>query len=91
MKNPVVKLNVFGMEYEGGIKFEIVHDLNPDLFGRLHDEWYSMPLPFGEESLILFVKLCRPDCICVTKADYEKVTKGKAVKATKEEWEAENN
>jgi hypothetical protein len=91
MKNPITKLAVWGIKFEGGIEFHIVHNLPEKTFDTLFDRWYNMPLPFEEDSLILFVKIHYPDCICVKKSDYDKITKGKVERATKEEYEAQNH
>lgn len=91
MKNPITKLSVFGQEFEGGIKFKIVHNLPENDFVSLFKVWYSSDLEFSQESLIAFVKKHRLGKMCISKADYDKITKGKVVHATKEEYEAENN
>lgn len=87
MENPIVKFNLFGQEFEGGVKFEIIHDLPPKVFKSLFDTWYSLPVPFSEESLILYVKINHPDCVCLKKSDYDEITKGKVERVTKEEYE----
>lgn len=91
MKNPIIKINESVLMFEGGIEFRIFHDLPEETFNTLFDRWYNMPLPFEEDSLILFVKIHYPDCICVKKSDYDKITKGKVERATKEEYEAQNH
>lgn len=88
---PITKLAVFKVQFDSGMKFEIFHNLTEKEIGDLFDWWVGLPIPFSEDKFIFFVKYQHPGCICVSKADYDKITKGKAIPATKEEYEVENN
>lgn len=74
--------------------FELVTDLvSETIFDKLYHEWFDHPSTkiWCVESLIMYIKDKHPDCICLLKKDYDSLTKGKVIEATKEEWEAENN
>lgn len=86
---PITKLNIFGQEFADGTKFEIVHNLPVEKFERLFYLWYNSSAEFSQASLIDYVKRNSLGRICVSKADYDKITKGKAIPATKEEYEAQ--
>lgn len=73
--------------------FTIVTNLSIERFESLYKEWYDSPFTkiWTPENLVWFIKSQLPECICVTKEQYTKQTKGKVTNASKEEWEAENN
>lgn len=94
-KPPVTRLYVIEGDCNG--KFKIVTDFTTEKeqseFHRLYLEWFDHPKTFiwNIESFIIYFKIKFPNRICVLEKDYKEITQGKAIKATKEEWEAENN
>lgn len=91
-KPPISKLRVIAVECNG--YFELVTDFKTqEEFDKLFTEWFDHPDTnrWCAESLILFIKMKQPNRICVLQADFDRITKGKFIQATKEEWEAENN
>ena len=91
-KPPISKLLEFSSDCNG--PFTIVTDITkPGEFEKLYLEWYDHPATYMwcAESFIAYVKNKIPKCICVLKEDFEAITKGQFIPATKEEYEAENN
>lgn len=90
-KPPITKLSEFTMEING--VFTIVTDISHNDFDRLYREWFDHPSTFMwcGESLAGYIKSKCPKNICLLKDDFDKITKGKFIPATKEEYEAENN
>lgn len=91
-KPPISKLRVIGVECNG--YFELVTDFKTqEEFDKLFMEWFDHPETkmWCAESLIAYIKMKQPKCICVLQEDFEAITKGKFIPATKEEYEAENN
>jgi hypothetical protein len=89
-QNPVTRLTVAHVELSNGTKFSLVHDLDQAIWARLLDRWKRKASTLTQASLIFWVKDRRPHCICVSKKDFDEITAGKSVPATKEEYEAEN-
>lgn len=91
-KPPVTKLMVIGVECNG--YFELVTNFsNQKEFDKIFREWFDHPktIMWCAESLIAYIKMKQPNRICLLQEDYEAITKGKFIPATKEEYEAENN
>ena len=91
-KPPVTRLAVIEGDCNG--PFKIVTDMtHGSEFKDLYVMWFNSPDTkiWSIESFITWFKERHPDRICVLHSDYETITKGKVVPATKEEWEAENN
>jgi len=91
-KPPVTRLAEYTLDVNG--VFTLVSDITDEkLFDKLYREWFDHPSTFMwcAESLIMYIKSKYSKSICLLKEDYEKLTKGKVIHATKEEWEAENN
>lgn len=94
-KPPVTRLAVIEGECNG--KFKIVTDFctqnEMQKFDEIYREWFDHPdtVRWCIESFMVYFKLKYPNRICLLYEDYEKFTKGKAIPATKEEWESENN
>jgi hypothetical protein len=91
-KPPISKLRVIGVECNG--YFELVTDFKTqEEFNALFHEWFDHPATnrWCAETLIGYIKSKRPNRICVLQEDFDRITKGKMIPATKEEWEAENN
>lgn len=88
--NPVTKLTISTVQLSTGLEFKLVHDLAETTWAALFNRWLRKAKQHTARSLIEFIKNRKPHCICVTKAQYDEITAGKSVAATKEEWEAEN-
>ncbi|WP_315823027.1 hypothetical protein [Paraflavitalea speifideaquila] len=91
-KPPVTKLMILSVECNG--RFDLVTDFpTEEAFDKIFREWYDHPdtKMWCAESLIMYIKAKQPKRICLLREDYDKITKGKVIPATKEEWEAENN
>jgi hypothetical protein len=90
-KPPVRKLAEITIDING--EFTIVTELPVSVFDMLYKEWWDHPATFMwcGESLIAYIKEKHPNSICLFKEDFEKITKGKLIHATKQEYEAENN
>jgi len=94
-KPPVVRLCVIEGDCNG--PFKIVTDFTTqkdrDLFDKLYLEWFHSPATkiWRIEAFIFWLAERHPKRVCLLWSDYERITKGKVVPATKEEWEAENN
>lgn len=91
-KPPVTRLMVIKGECNGD--FELVTDFSTlDEFDRIYREWFDHPETkmWCVESLIIYIKSKQPERICLLKEDYDNISKGKVIPATKQEWEAENN
>lgn len=89
-QNPVTRLTVAHIELTNGLKFSIVHDLEEGAWGSLFERWQRKAKKHTAYSLIVWIKERKPHCICVTKADFDSITAGKSVPATKAEYDAEN-
>ena len=89
-KNPITRLVVVTIQLTNGTEFSIVHNLPEAMGDALIAKWKRKTRRPTAMSLVQFIKE-RKLCICVTKEQYDEVTKGKVVHATKEEYEAENN
>lgn len=87
---PVTRLCVSAVELSNGVHFKIVHDLEETVWASMFTRWCRKTKRHTAVSLIEYIKGKRPHCICVTKAQYDEITAGKSIPATKEEWEAEN-
>ncbi len=90
LKNPVTRLVVVTIELTNGTSFQIVHNLSEAKGDALIAKWMRKTKRPTALNLIHYIR-DRADCICVTKEQYDEVTAGKVVHATKEEYEAENN
>jgi len=88
---PVTRLIVAKCELLNGDSFEVVTDLELSQWVSLSNKWLRKTKKITVESIIEYVCSRKPFCICVSKEDYDKITKGKVIEATKEEWERENN
>lgn len=94
-KPPVTRLCIIEGNCNG--KFKIVTDFTTSEqqqeFDKIYMGWFNHALTkiWCIEEFIFFFKQKFPDRICVLYEDYKKITKGKAIPATKEEWESENN
>lgn len=74
--------------------FTIVTDYDTGKqFQTLFQNWQDDPKTnyWCVEALIMYIKEKRPGCVCVLKSDYDEITEGKVIHATKEEYESENN
>jgi hypothetical protein len=92
-KVPVTRLLVIGLKLETWHKEFVTDFLMEDDFHRLFYKWYDDPktTDWSPESLILYIKNIHPNRICVLKEDYDNITKGKVIEATREEWLREQN
>ena len=94
-KPPVTRLCVIEGDCNG--PFKIVTDFTSEKeraeFDKIYLEWFHSPDTkiWVIESFITYFKLRFPQRICLKYSDYESITKGKVIPATKEEWESENN
>lgn len=94
-KPPVTRLAIIEGDCNG--KFKIVTDFCSQdeqyRFDKIYLEWFDSPNTFMWciESFIVYFKTKYPDRMCVLYDDFKKITKGKSIPATKEEWESENN
>lgn len=94
-KPPVTRLCVIEGDCNG--HFKVVTDFTTAQeqaeFDRLFREWFDHPQTriWNIESFILYFKSKHPKRVCVLEEDYNAITKGKVIPATKEEWETENN
>jgi hypothetical protein len=91
-KPPITKLAVINGDCNG--KFCIVTDFTKEgEFERIYLEWFNSPMTiiWRIESFILYVKSKYPGRICLKESDYNTITKGHVIHATKEEYLAENN
>ena len=94
-KPPVTRLAVIEGECNG--RFKIVTDLcsqdEQGKFDKIYREWFDHPNTkrWCIESFIIYFKEKYPNRMCLLYDDYKKITKGKVIHATKEEWELENN
>jgi len=92
VKPPVTRLAEYTLDVNG--EFTLVTDItDTNTFDKLYKQWFDAPETYMwcGESLCAYIKEKRPNNICLLKQDYEIITKGKVIHATKEEWEAENN
>lgn len=89
--NPVTRLSVATITLFDGRSYSLVHDLDAAVWARLLAKWGRTSNKPTVWALIEYVKKRRPYCICVTKAQYDIVTAGLAVPASKEEWDAQQN
>ena len=92
---PVSRMCVIEGECNG--LFKIVTDFTSEketkLFDSLYLEWFDSPLTIHWHitSFIVWFKERYPNRVCLLWDDYDKITRGKVIHATKEEWESENN
>ncbi|MCF0059898.1 hypothetical protein MUK70_11665 [Dyadobacter chenwenxiniae] len=86
----IQKISQITVELEGGIKFAILHQLTEDDFQRCFDRWTRSCVEPTAEDLCAFIKTFHPKTMCVTEADYNRITKGKAIHASEAEYLAEN-
>lgn len=92
-KPPISKLRVIRVEMSNGA-FDLVTDFKTqEDFDKIFMQWYDSPETkiWNAYSLIDFIKTKEHNRICVLEEDFNKITKGKMIPATKEEYEAENN
>ncbi len=94
-KNRVTRLNKIECRLTNGVTFTIVNDFDmdatPNLFDAAYQSWIARTDKFTANSFVKYVKAKEPNRIFLKLEDFEKITKGKMVAATKEEWEQENN
>lgn len=94
-KPPVTRHSVIEGDCNG--PFKIVTDFTTPKelaeFDRIYLEWFDHPTTrmWCIESFIVWFKNKYSNRICVLYEDYERITKGKVIPATKEEYESENN
>lgn len=94
-KPPVTRLAVIEGDCNG--PFKIVTDFCSQKeqaeFDRLYLEWFDHPETkvWCIEAFIYYFKAKHPDRMCVLHDDFKQITKGKMTKATRAEWEAEQN
>lgn len=92
---PVTRLTVASVELSNGVKFQLVHDLKESggnkSFEGSYKQWIKKTRDFTANSFIRFVKNRQPDSIFLLKEDFDRITEGKTIPATKEEYDAENN
>ena len=82
-----------------GVEFTVVHDFERmegpiNSFEAAYESWLFRvddPEDYNVDHFVDYVKRKDPERIFVSLETYLKVTKGRTVKATKEEFEAENN
>ena len=89
-QNPITRLCISTVSLNTGLSFKIVHDLDGDVWESQMHRWMRKSKLHTPGSLIDWIKARKPHCICVTKAQYDEITAGNCIAATKEEWEAEN-
>lgn len=92
-KQPITRFRIIRVEMSNG-SFNLTTDFKTqEDFDKAFMEWYDSPLTkiWNKYSLIDFIKTKEPNRICVLEEDFNKITKGIMIPATKEEWEAENN
>lgn len=92
-KNLVTRLMVIGLKLETWSKEFVTDFLLEDDFHKLFYRWYGDPniTDWSPESLISYIKNIHPNRICVLKEEYDIITKGKVIPATREEWLKEQN
>jgi len=84
-----------GQDLSNGEKIRIIHNLEfegtPKSFKTYFEKWFHSPFTtqWTERSLISYVKRKNPNCIFLSEADYNRITEGKKVSATKEEYDAQ--
>lgn len=94
-KPPVTRFCIIEGDCNG--PFKIVTDFTSEKerveFDKIYLEWFDSPHTkiWIIESFISYFKNRFPLRVCLTYSDYESITKGKVIPATKEEWESENN
>lgn len=91
-KPPITRLAEYTMEVNG--VFTIVTDLmDSKVFDKVYRQWFDDPKTFMwcGSSLVEYIKDKFPNSICLLKEDYDRITKGKVINATKEDWLSENN
>lgn len=89
---PVTRIRIIAVECNG--YFELATDFNTqEEFDKIFFEWFDNPNTkmWCASSLIAYIKNKQPQRICLLREDYENITKGKVIPATKEEYDAENN
>lgn len=89
-QNPVTRLSVATVSLNTVLSFILVHDLPEQTWAGLFNRWMKKAKLHTPGSLISWIKIRKPHCICVAKAQFDKLTAGKSVPATRQEWEAEN-
>lgn len=94
-KPPVTRLCVIEGNCNG--TFKIVTDFASDkdraAFDKAYLEWFDSPdtRVWHIESFLNYFHGRFPDRVCLLYSDYDRITKGKVIPSTKEEWERENN
>ena len=88
---PVTRLILCRLNLPDGTFFEVITDLDISQWDSLSNKWLRKAKRLTQESIIVYVKERKPFCICVSKEDYDSITAGKVIPATKEDWEKENN
>jgi F0F1-type ATP synthase gamma subunit len=86
------RIMVVGVKING--YFELATDFNTrEEFEQVFVEWVynTETIMQCAESLIFYIKEKCPNRICLLKEDFDEITKGKRIPATKEKWESENN
>lgn len=87
--SPVVRLNKATFTPTIGAPFTILCDLSPQTFNARCAKWQRTTKRHTAQSLIAFIKARHEHCICVTQAQYDAVTRGNIVHATKAEYDAQ--
>lgn len=91
-KPPVTKIAKYTLDVNG--VFTLVTDITDDkVFDKLYKEWFDHPTTTMWCGLTLahYIRNAMPNNFCVLEEDYDRITKGKVIHATKEEFESENN
>lgn len=92
-KPPVSRFRIIRVEMSNS-SFNLATDFKTqEEFNKVLMEWYDSPKTkiWDKYSLMSFIKAKDPNRICVLEEDFNRLTKGKIIPATKEEWERENN
>jgi len=94
-KPPVTRLCVIEGDCNGYFKIvtDFTNQKDKEEFDKLYKEWFDHPdtKMWCIESFIIYLKGKHPNRVCLLHDDYIKITKGKVIPATREEWESENN
>jgi hypothetical protein len=94
-KPPVTRMCIVEGDCNG--PFKIIHDFTGEKeleqFDKIYRQWYDSPdtKVWHILSFLVWFKERYPNRMCLLYSDYERMTKGKVIPATKEEWERENN
>ena len=89
--NPVTRFVVATCKPTAAPAFTLVHDLDEATWTRLFNRWLAKSKRHDMNSLWCWIKDRKPHCICLPKAEYDRLTADKCTPATEAEWLAQNN